>query len=379
MSEILKKLDEVQSPSPEDSSPQADGRIELEAQAVAAPTASRSDAAKRRLADLQFKSRQLAGRFMSAVSRKTGGLVTRRTERTKTMLFGSFAAGLALVLIVLFFLPSFGRKRTPMKTRTVSITAGKRTRRPATKDPSQRPSPKAPGAITPSQTSSANPGAKDLALVRSAEELVKAKRMDAAIAKIEKETGKNPFLTRSLLQLSIYYQAKKQQDKAIATLMRILQVEPKNPLAYNNLGMIQLRLKRYNEAVLFLEKACENAPEIADPWLNMAIAYEQKLRWSDSVRAYNRYLQLMSGDEALSRRSKNEEKILAAVRIRLLRLKAFSAADDRVLASSVEEVELEESADTEEVDPNPIRLPASDSGASVAPSPSSSPVEESSP
>ncbi len=379
MSEILKKLDEVQSQSPEDSSPQVDGKIELESPAVATPIASRSDAAKRRLADLQFKSRQLAGRFMSAVSRRAGGLVTRRTERTKTMLFGSFAAGLALVLLVLFFLPSMGRKKTPMKTRTVSLSSGKRVRRPATQNPSPRPSPQAPGAITPPQTNSANPGEKDLALVRSAEELVKAKKMDAAIAKIEKETGRNPFLTRSLLQLSIYYQAKKQHDKAIATLMRILQVEPKNPLAYNNLGMIQLRLKRYNEAVIFLEKACENAPDTADPWLNMAIAYEQKLRWSDSVRAYDRYLQLMSGDEALSRRGKNEEKILAAVKIRLLRLKAFSAADDRVLASSVEELEPEDSADVEEVDPNPIRLPASDSGASVAPSPSSSPVEESSP
>ena len=122
------------------------------------------------------------------------------------------------------------------------------------------------------------------------EDLAKAGKADAAITQLEREIGSNPFLTRALFTLASLYATKNQNEKATATLMRVLQVEPKNPLAYNNLGMIQLKLKRYNEAVLFLEKACDYAPKNPEPWLNMGIAYERLGKFPSAILQYREAL-----------------------------------------------------------------------------------------
>jgi len=366
MSEILKKLDQVQQEMPQ----AAGAPVEKPESSNTAPvaTSTAASAAKKTLRNAEFLSRQLTSRFMSAVRKKMGATAKRPT-RLKTLLFGSFAAGFVMILLVLFFLPSGPGKRSSSRTRT-TVQAPRKVA-PVASAPApnsvagaQRNPAMAGGR--PAIPNSAAPGEKEVQLVKSMEDLAKTGKADAAITQLEREIGSNPFLTRALFTLASLYEKKNLQDKATATLMRVLQVEPKNALAYNNLGMIQLRLKRFNEAVVFLEKACDYAPNTPEPWLNMGIAYEQKLRWSDSVRAYQRFIELLSTAEARSTRTTADEKIIGAVNIRLLRLRAFSAADDRRIASIGEQEETEEQVEDprqvpetspspeEEVDPKPI-------------------------
>lgn len=354
MSEILKKLDQVQQ--------------EMPPAAATTPPAAASGAsgARKTLRDAQFLSRQLAGRFMSAVRRKMGS-AAKRPARSKTLLLGSFAAGFTLILGMMFFLPSSSSRRSGKPKTTVQAP---RRAAPVTRAPSA-PAERSPAMAPakPAVPNSTAPSEKELQLIKSMEDLAKTGKVDAAITQLEREIGANPFLTRALFTLASLYQKKNQHDKATATLMRVLQVEPKNSLAYNNLGMIQLKLKRFNEAVVFIEKACQNAPQTAEPWLNMGIAYEQKLRWSDSVRAYEKFVALMSTEEARKTRTAADEKVIGAVNIRLLRLKAFSTAEDRTLASIGEQETVEEEAvedprqvpeaspspeEQQEVDPKPI-------------------------
>jgi hypothetical protein len=368
MSEILKKLEQVQQEMP-----QATGTTPAAAAGGAKSGVIQGArekllalSGKKSIRDAQFLSRQLAGRFMSAVRRKMG-TAAKRPTRSKTLLFGSFALGFTFILVTLFLLPSGpGKRSAKPKTlvqaprRAAPVTSAPSA--PAGRSPAMAPSkPTVPNSIAPSE--------KELQLVKSMEELANSGKIDIAITQLEREIGANPFLTRALFTLAALYQKKNQNDKATATLMRVLQVEPKNSLAYNNLGMIQLKLKRYNEAVVFIEKACQNAPNAPEPWLNMGIAYEQKLRWSDSVRAYEKYIALMSTDEAKKIRTAVDEKIVGAVNIRLLRLRAFSTAEDRTLASIGEQENAEEEAvedprlapetspspeEQQEVDPKPI-------------------------
>jgi Tfp pilus assembly protein PilF len=371
MSEILKKLDQVQNEMPQATGTPAPAPAENTAASSAMRSAmNATSAAKKTLRNAEFLSRQLTGRFMSAVRKKMGS-AAKRPARLKTLLLASFASGFFLLLLLVFFLPSGPGKRGSSRTRT-TVQAPKKAApvvaNSATNSATNAQRNPAMAGGRPTVPNSAAPTEKELQLVKSMEDLVKGGKIDPAITQLEREIGSNPFLTRALFTLASLYEKKNQQDKATATLMRVLQIEPKNALAYNNLGMIQLKLKRYNEAVVFLEKACDYAPKTPEPWLNMGIAYEQKLRWSDSVRAYQHFIELLSTAEAKSTRTPADEKIIAAVNIRLLRLRAFSAADDRRIASiGAQEDEEEQVEDprqvpetspspeeTHEVDPKPI-------------------------
>ncbi|NDD92720.1 tetratricopeptide repeat protein, partial [bacterium] len=184
--------------------------------------------------------------------------------RSKTILLSSFFGGLFLAMIGLFFSPLLSKK-TSQEPRRPQVSISQ-------KLPSQERSP----AMTQVEPT----------LLKTVEELTKTGKIDEAISRLETETGNNPFLTRALFTLANLYQKKNKPDRATSTLMRILQIEPKNPLAYNNIGVIQLRQKRYKEAASFLKKACEYAPQTPDPWLNLAITHEQSMQLADSVENY---------------------------------------------------------------------------------------------
>jgi tetratricopeptide (TPR) repeat protein len=178
-------------------------------------------------------------------------------------------------------------------------------------------------------------------------------------------------------------------------LLRILQVEPTNSLAYNNLGMIQMRKKKPLDAIPYLERSYtlnQEAPEVA---LNLGIAYEQTLSWGKSVAAYEHYLKLANPNGGLSK-----DKVINAVKFRMQRLKAFARAqgtldqglDPSKVAKS--EKQLGDEDDSEEtvgdlplasgpvVDPNPIQQPKGNGAAATevaVPAPTAAPGKERAP
>ncbi|MBU6376793.1 MAG: tetratricopeptide repeat protein [Bdellovibrionales bacterium] len=231
-------------------------------------------------------------------------------SRLRVFLISSLVGGATLIFCAVL-LPHLFAKRSPPPPTQPLVTSSDDTRNPASET-----------TVTTKKTT-------DDDLIHKAEELVRTGKMDQAMTLLERETGGNPFLIRSLFQLAKLYQKKNRPDRATATLMRILQIEPKNPLAYNNLGVIQLRQKRYKEAIYFLSKACEFAPSAPDPLLNLAITYEQAMQLTESVQTYRRYSELMSSEEARTQRTASERRTLAAVKNRILRLHAFSISGEK--------------------------------------------------
>lgn len=198
--------------------------------------------------------------------------------------------------------------------------------------------------------------------------LLKEGKKDIALALLERVTGENPNWTDALLFLSAEYRKSNQLDASSGALLRILQVEPANALAYNNLGMIQMRKQKPRDAIPYLERSFaidKKAPEVA---LNLGIAYEQTLIWGKSVQAYEHYLGLVHPKGGLSK-----DKVINAVKFRMQRLKAFARAQGTLEPQSSPETQLAIQPSTEEheedlplattqlVDPNPIQ-PAKESG-----------------
>ena len=203
--------------------------------------------------------------------------------------------------------------------------------------------------------------------------LLKEGKKDIAFALLERVTGENPSWTEALFLLSAEYRKSGQMDASSGALLRILQVEPANALAYNNLGMIQMRKQKPKDAIPYLERSFaidKKAPEVA---LNLGIAYEQTLFWGKSVQAYEHYLGLVHPKGGLSK-----DKVINAVKFRMERLKAFARAQGTLEPKSQVETQIaaeshpggQEDEHEEDlplatgpaVDPNPIQT-AKDSGA----------------
>jgi tetratricopeptide (TPR) repeat protein len=199
--------------------------------------------------------------------------------------------------------------------------------------------------------------------------LFKEGKKDIAVALLERVTGENPSWTDALFLLSAEYRKSSQLDASSGALLRILQVEPANALAYNNLGMIQMRKQKPKDAIPYLERSFaidKKAPEVA---LNLGIAYEQTLIWGKSVQAYDHYLGLVHPKGGLS-----NDKVINAVKFRMERLKAFARAQGTLEPKAQVETQIAIQSHDEEheeglplatgpaVDPNPIQT-AKDSGA----------------
>lgn len=63
-------------------------------------------------------------------------------------------------------------------------------------------------------------------------------------------------------------------ERAIALLHRALALNPENPWAYRNLGVVYLRRDMPNDAVTVLTRATELGPEDVRAWFGLAQALE---------------------------------------------------------------------------------------------------------
>lgn len=153
-------------------------------------------------------------------------------------------------------------------------------------------------------------------------------RADAAVALLERSTGQNPKWTEALLLLSLEYRKQGRLDRSGGALVRALQVNPDNALAYNNLGMIQMRNRKPREAIPYFERAFKLDQKSPQLMLNLAIAYEQVEAWGRAAESYERYLQLTNPENKPSR-----DRLVHAARFRMHRLRAWARASGEAEAS----------------------------------------------
>jgi predicted O-linked N-acetylglucosamine transferase (SPINDLY family) len=86
-----------------------------------------------------------------------------------------------------------------------------------------------------------------------------------------------------------------QFQAAVAAYHHLLAVDPQNPLAYNNLGLLYKRQRRFLEAQGCLESAARRMPESAEIAHNLGDVYYAQQRLEEAVREYRRALELRPG------------------------------------------------------------------------------------
>lgn len=85
-------------------------------------------------------------------------------------------------------------------------------------------------------------------------------------------------------------------DEAKAAYEKILEVDPNNVEALNELGNVMFGLKKYDEAAKVFAQAVKRDPKFSLGWYNLAHAYRKLDKKADAANAYKTYIKLKPED-----------------------------------------------------------------------------------
>ena len=101
-------------------------------------------------------------------------------------------------------------------------------------------------------------------------------------------TAKQPKLTAAHVDLGIAYAKTNELDQAEASLKRAIELQPRHPIAWNELGLVQRRLGKLGDARASYEKSLAAAPGFHFARLNLAVLCDLYL--ADAACALDHYL-----------------------------------------------------------------------------------------
>lgn len=98
--------------------------------------------------------------------------------------------------------------------------------------------------------------------------------------------------TRRLFESAALKIRSEQWKEALKETMAIIEIEPRNPNALFNLGLIQHNLKAEEEAIDALKKAIEIDPEFQKGYFELAVIYDDLSRTEDALNTYEKVVTL---------------------------------------------------------------------------------------
>ncbi len=119
--------------------------------------------------------------------------------------------------------------------------------------------------------------------------LAEAGQADKAIQLLESSAGDDPD---ALIVLGNAYQLAGRAPDAMRTLKHAIDVDPKNGLAYQNLGVEQLRAKDYAGAEASLRKAIDVDPAITGAYTALGVVLADTGRKADAIDVWKRAVDL---------------------------------------------------------------------------------------
>jgi tetratricopeptide (TPR) repeat protein len=108
------------------------------------------------------------------------------------------------------------------------------------------------------------------------------------IALLQGITTKQPKITAEHVDLGIAEAKINELDKAEASLRRALELQPRHPIAWNELGLVQRRQGKLNDARASYEKSLAAAPGFHFARLNLAVLCDLYLQ--DAACALDNYV-----------------------------------------------------------------------------------------
>lgn len=120
-----------------------------------------------------------------------------------------------------------------------------------------------------------------------------------AIALLEQETGQDPD---ALMALGNAYVGAGRNADAVRTFRRLLDLDPNNALAYQNLGTAQLQAKGLKEAEASLRRAVQLDPSLAGAYTALGVVLATSGRKADAIEAWKRAADLGDANAAANLR-----------------------------------------------------------------------------
>ena len=97
-------------------------------------------------------------------------------------------------------------------------------------------------------------------------------KVDEAIIAVKEAREANPKDLNLLLTEADLYIKLKKMDKFGELMEEAIKLDPKNPMLFFNLGVVNANQNKINEAMVYYKKAIELKPDYADAYMNMAVA-----------------------------------------------------------------------------------------------------------
>jgi len=132
---------------------------------------------------------------------------------------------------------------------------------------------------------------------QSAVGMLKEERYEPSIASLLKITQKMPALTAAQIALGVAYARTGDLDRAEASLNKALALDPKQPVAYNELGMVQRRKEQFAKARSSYEAALAQSVDFPYAHRNLAILCDLYLGdYTCAMEHYEAYSRIVPDD-----------------------------------------------------------------------------------
>jgi Tfp pilus assembly protein PilF len=132
---------------------------------------------------------------------------------------------------------------------------------------------------------------------QSAVGMLKEERYEPGIALLLKMTEKMPALTAAHIDLGMAYAHTADLDRAEASLKKALESDPKQPVAYNELGMVQRRKGQFAKARTSYEAALAQSVDFRYAHRNLAILCDLYLGdYTCAMEHYEAYSRIVPDD-----------------------------------------------------------------------------------
>jgi len=128
-------------------------------------------------------------------------------------------------------------------------------------------------------------------------ELLIAGKLDDARAEFERAIELDPQNPIGYNNLGIVYRRQKLEFLAIGQFKRALELEPRYYKAHNNMGNCFYAAAEYDNAITAYREALKIRPSFAEAYYNMALCFEKQNQVPQAMDSWRKFLKLQSGGE----------------------------------------------------------------------------------
>ena len=145
--------------------------------------------------------------------------------------------------------------------------------------------------------------AGDAQIHHEAMELYRTHDYAKALEKFESLLQRYPKDAALMNNIGMTYLKLNNFQKAESAFQEVLKTEPKDGAAYSNLGSLKMAERNWEEAIAYYYQAILYQPEIIEPHLNLAKAFEMAGRPMEAIPEYQYYLDhpVTGGDPELKK------------------------------------------------------------------------------